>query len=146
MKLRKLHNVSFFQMSFPFSPLLAECGLLERMHIVLNFKSLPLGGFHILAIVNSTSVSIGVYVSFHGFLGVYAQQQNFQIIQQFYLFLKETSYSFSQWLYQLTLPPTVQKGSFFSISSLAFIVCKFFDDGHSDQCEGISHCNNLNVH
>ena len=67
MKLRKLHNVSFFQMSFPFSPLLAECGLLERMHIVLNFKSLPLGGFHILAIVNSNSVSIGVYVFVHNF-------------------------------------------------------------------------------
>ena len=145
MKLRKLHNVSFFQMSFPFSPLLAECGLLERMHIVLNFKSLPLGGFHILAIVNSNSVSIGVYVSFHGFLGVYVLQQNFRVIWQFHLFLKETSYGFSQWLYQLTLPPTVQKGSFFSTPSLAFIVCKFFDDGHSDQCKAISHCNNLNV-
>ena len=28
--------------------------------------------------------------------------------------------------------PTVQEGSLFSISSPAFIVCRFFDDGHSD--------------
>ena len=26
------------------------------------------------------------------------------------------------------------------IPSLAFIVCRFFDDGHSDWCEAISHC------
>ena len=28
----------------------------------------------------------------------------------------------------------------FSIPSPAFIVCRLFDDGHSDQCEVISHC------
>ena len=40
----------------------------------------------------------------------------------------------------LTFPPTVQEGSLFSIPSPAFIVCRFFDDGHSDQCEVIPHC------
>ena len=34
----------------------------------------------------------------------------------------------------------VQKGSVFSTSSPAFIVCRFFDDGHSDRCEMITHC------
>ena len=29
----------------------------------------------------------------------------------------------------------MQEGSLFSISSPAFIVCRFFDDGRSDQCE-----------
>ena len=29
----------------------------------------------------------------------------------------------------------MQEGSLFSISSPAFIVCRFFDDGHFDQCE-----------
>ena len=36
-------------------------------------------------------------------------------------------------------PPTVQEHSLFSTPSPAFIVCRFFDDGHSNQCEVISH-------
>ena len=34
----------------------------------------------------------------------------------------------------------MQEGSFFSTPSPAFTVCRFFDDGHSDQCEVIPHC------
>ena len=34
----------------------------------------------------------------------------------------------------------MQERSLFSTPSPAFIVCRFFDDGHSDQCEVISHC------
>ena len=34
----------------------------------------------------------------------------------------------------------MQERSFFSTPSLAFIVCRLFDDGHSDWCEVISHC------
>ena len=30
--------------------------------------------------------------------------------------------------------------SLFSTPSPAFIVCRLFDDGHSDRCEVISHC------
>ena len=47
-----------------------------------------------------------------------------------FFFFKGIAILFSIWLYQCTLPPTVQKFSFFSISSSAFIVCTFFDDGH----------------
>ena len=32
------------------------------------------------------------------------------------------------------------EGSLFYTPSPAFIVCRLFDDGHSDQCEVISHC------
>ena len=35
----------------------------------------------------------------------------------------------------------MQESSFFSTPSPAFIVCRLFDDGHSNQCEVISHCN-----
>ena len=42
--------------------------------------------------------------------------------------------------YQLTFPPTVQEGSLFSTPSPALVVCRFFDDGHSDQCEVVPHC------
>ena len=41
---------------------------------------------------------------------------------------------------QSRCPSTVKKGFLFSASSPAFIVCRFFDDGHSEQCEVISHC------
>ena len=34
----------------------------------------------------------------------------------------------------------MQEGFIFSTSSPAFIVCNYFDDGHSDWCEVISHC------
>ena len=37
-------------------------------------------------------------------------------------------------------PPTVQEGSLFSTPSLAFIICRLFNDGHSDWCEVIPHC------
>ena len=53
---------------------------------------------------------------------------------------KETPYCFPQWLHQFTFPPTVQKGSFFSTPSPSFIICRLFDDGHSDRCEVIPHC------
>ena len=38
---------------------------------------------------------------------------------------------------QFIFPPTVQEGSLFSTPSPAFIVCRFFDEGHSDWCEVI---------
>ena len=34
----------------------------------------------------------------------------------------------------------MQEGSLFSTPSPAFIVSRFFDDGHSDWCEIIPHC------
>ena len=47
-------------------------------------------------------------------------------------------------MYQFKIPPTVDKslekeGSLFSTSSPGFIVCRFFDDGHSNQSEVIPH-------
>ena len=41
---------------------------------------------------------------------------------------------------QFTFLPLVQECSLCSISSPAFIVCRLFDDGHSDRCEVIPHC------
>ena len=34
----------------------------------------------------------------------------------------------------------MQEHSLFSTSAPAFIVCRLFDDGHSDHCEVMSHC------
>ena len=76
-----------------------------------------------------------------GFLRVYAQEWDCWVIWWFYSwFFKTSPYHLTQQLYQLTFPPTVQEHSLFFTSSPAFIVCRLFDDGHSDPCEGISHC------
>ena len=48
---------------------------------------------------------------------------------------------FSIVMYQFTFPPIVQEGSLFSTPSPAFIVCMYFDNGHSDWCEVIYDCN-----
>ena len=34
----------------------------------------------------------------------------------------------------------MQEGSLFSTPSPAFVVCRFFDDAHSNWCEEIPHC------
>ena len=77
----------------------------------------------------------------YGFLRVYAQQWDCCVTWQFYFqFFKASPYCSPQWLYQFTFLPTVQEGSLFSTPSPAFILWRFFDDGHSDWCEMISHC------
>ena len=99
--------------------------------------------FHVLAIVNSVAmnneirvslsilVSLG-YVSRSGIAGSYGG-----FIPSFLGNLHT--------IFQFTFPPTMQEHSLFSTPSPAFIVCKLFDDGHSDQCEVISHCS-LDLH
>ena len=49
----------------------------------------------------------------------------------------ETSILFSTVAVPIYIPITVYKGSLFSTPSPAFIVCRLFDNGHSDWCEVI---------
>ena len=119
------------------------------MYIYHNFfihssVSGHLGCFYVLAIVNSAAVNNGIHVSLSilvssGYMpktGIAGSHGGF--IPSF--FFKKYPYRLPQWLYQFTLPPTVQQCSLFSTPSPAFIVCRLFDDGHSDQCEVMSHC------
>ena len=101
-----------------------------------------LGSFHVLAIVNSAAMNIGVHVTFQiSFVWVYAQEWDCWIIWQLYFqFFKEPPYCSPQWLHQFTFPQTVWQGSSFSTPSLAFIICRLLDDGHSGQCEVVPHC------
>ena len=57
-----------------------------------------------------------------------------------FLVFKESPCCLPYLLYQFAFQPTVQEHSLFSTPSVAFIVCRLFDDGHSDWCEMISHC------
>ena len=56
-----------------------------------------------------------------------------------FLVFKGISILFSIMADQFTFPPTVQEGSLFPTTSPPFIVHRFFDDSHSDQCEVIPH-------
>ena len=89
----------------------------------------------------------GIHVFFNfGFLRVYAQEWDCQVIWWFYSqFFKESPYRPPQWLNQFTFPPIVQEQSLLSTPFPAFIVCILFDDSHSDQCKVISHCS-FNLH
>ena len=104
-------------------------------HLYLFICWWTFGCFHILVTGNSAAVNTGVRVSFQsvvfsrymprsGVAGSYGNSQCF----------KEPPY----WLHQITFPPTVQEGSLLSTPSPAFIICRLFDDGHSDWCEVIT--------
>ena len=101
-----------------------------------------LGCFHVLAIVNSAAMNNGIHVSLSilvssGYMptsGIAGSYGDF-----IPSFLRDLHTVFHSGYINLHSSPTVQECSLFSTSSLAFIVCRHFDEGDSDQCEVISH-------
>ena len=69
--------------------------------------------FHVLAVISSAAMNIGVYVSFQVsvlmfFPGVYPGVELLgHMLVLFLVFFKEPSYCFPQWLHQFAFPPTV---------------------------------------
>ena len=86
------------------------------------------------------SFSISVFSGYMPWSGIAGSYGGFIPSWIFFFLFKESPYCLPKWLYQFTFPPTVQKGSLFSIPSPAFIVCRLFDDDRSDWCEVIPHC------
>ena len=99
------------------------------------------GCFHALVFVHSVAVNIRVHVSFQ-FIVLSRYQPRSGIAGSYGLFLvfKGTSMLFSIVAIPIYIPTNGVGGSLFSIPSPAFIVCRFFDNGHSDWCEVIPHC------
>lgn len=92
---------------------------------------------HVLAVVKSAAVNIGVHVSFQ--IMVLSREMPRSgtagsMLVLFFVFV-EPPCCFPQWLHQFTFPPTVWQGSFSSTPSAAFIVCRLLGEGHSGWCE-----------
>ena len=83
-----------------------------------------LGCFHVLAIINSAPMDIGVHVSFNsGFLSVCAQQWDCWVIWQFYFqFFKESPTLFSI-VAVLVCIPTNSVSGFPFLHTLSSIYC-----------------------
>ena len=108
-----------------------------------SFVDGHLGCFHILAIENSTAVNNGIHVSASILVssGYMARSGTAELYGGFITSFISNLHTVPYWLYQFTFLPKVQERSLFSIPSPAFTVIRPFEDGHSDQCVVISHCN-----
>ena len=114
-------------------------------HSFLSHSSVNghLGCFQVLAVVNSAAVKNAIHMCHFQFWfpqGICLGVGLLGHMVILFLVFKGISIPSSIVAVSIYIPPTVPECSLFSTPSPAFIVCRLFDEGHSDWCKVISHC------
>ena len=100
-----------------------------------------LGCFHVLAIVNSSAMKMR-YMCLFQFCFLQGTCLGVGLLGHMvvlFLVFKGISILSSTVAVSIYIPTNSARVCIFSTPSPAFIVCRLFDDGHSDLCEVISH-------
>ena len=108
------------------------------IHSSINAHS---GCFHILAVIDSTTINMEVHIffliTFSFSLSRYPEVELLNHTVALFLIFRGNSI---RWRHQFTFPVTMHKSSLFSASLPTLVNFCLFDDGNSDRCEVISHC------
>ena len=109
-----------------------------------SFVDGHLGCFHVVAVVNSAAMNNGIHVSFSilvssGYMPRSESAGSYGGFIPTFFFKGISILSFIVAV-SMYIATNVQECYVFSTPSPSFIVCRLFEDGHSDWCEVISHC------